>query len=296
MSHDHNHSHATKNITVAFFLNLGFAVIELFGGLFTNSVAILSDALHDFGDSISLGVAWYLQRLSDRKRDRFYSYGYKRFSLLGAVFISLVLLVGSCFIIKESVGRILSPELPDAEGMFWLSILGIAVNGFAALRLKRGTSLSERAVSLHLLEDVLGWIAVLVVSVVMMFVQLPILDPLLSIGISVWVLMNVFKNLRATFGILMQEVPRNVDLPSLEAKVLNLPDVCSLHDVHLWTLDGENHILTLHVVTCREITVSGLQEIKMNIRRLCDQYNIHHATIEFETECETCALNDEENT
>lgn len=292
MGHDHTHSHATKNITIAFFLNLGFAIIELFGGLFTNSVAILSDALHDFGDSISLGVAWYLQKLSDRKRDRFYSYGYKRFSLLGAIFISLVLLVGSVFIIKECVERIMHPQLPDAEGMFWLSILGIAVNGFAVLRLKKGDSLNEKVVSLHLLEDVLGWIAVLIVSVVMMFVDAPILDPLLSIGISIWVLTNVFRNLKATFKILMQEVPQNVDLAALEADIQQIGGIESLHDVHLWTLDGEHHIITLHIVTDDQITIAKQQQIKVTVRRLCNKFGVHHATIEFETEREKCVLND----
>lgn len=286
----HHHQHAAKNITIAFFLNLGFAIVELFGGLFTNSIAILSDALHDFGDSISLGVAWYLQRLSGRKRDRYYSYGYKRFSLLGAIFISLVLLVGSGIVIRECIGRIVAPQQPDALGMFWLAILGVAVNGFAVLRMRKGHSLSEKAVSLHMLEDVLGWIAVLAVSIIMMFVDWPVLDPLLSIGISIWVLMNVFRNLKATFKILMQEVPRNVDLPALETNVLKLEGVASLHDVHLWSLDGEQHVITLHIVMKNDLLWKDSLDVKHEVRKLCDKYGIHHATIELEFENERCGL------
>jgi cobalt-zinc-cadmium efflux system protein len=289
MSHDHSHhDHATQNIVVAFVLNLCFAVIELVGGILTNSVAILSDALHDFGDSISLGVAWYLQRLSNKGGDKYYSYGYKRFSLLGAIFISVVLLVGSIFVIQAAIGRLIHPEAANAKGMFLLAILGIVVNGAAILKLKKGKSLNERAVLLHFMEDVLGWIAVLIVSVVMMFVNISILDPLLSLGITAWVLTNVYKNLKSTFKILMQKIPQEVDEPKLEADIKKLDKVQALHDIHLWTLDGEKHIITLHVVTKKEITVTELSQLKSLIRDICKQFGIYHATIEFETEEEQC--------
>jgi cobalt-zinc-cadmium efflux system protein len=291
MAHDHSHhhhDHATGNIVTAFFLNLIFAIIELIGGLITNSVAILSDALHDFGDSISLGVAWYLQRLSNKKGDEYYSYGYKRFSLLGAIFISVVLLVGSVFVIQASIGRIIHPEPSNAQGMLLLAILGIAVNGVAILRLKKGKSLNERAVLLHFMEDVLGWIAVLIVSVVMMFVDVPVLDPILSLGISAWVLTNVYKNLKSTFKILMQKIPSGVDEAKLLEEIKKIEQVRDLHDIHLWTLDGEKHVITLHVVTCCKISVEEMAVIKNKIRSLCKQFGIYHATIEFETENEKC--------
>lgn len=298
MAHDHSHHHShshggsTGNIKLAFFLNLFFAIIELVGGLFTNSVAILSDALHDFGDSVSLGVAWYLQKFSEKKRDKFYSYGYKRFSLLGALIISVILLVGSIFVIEESIQRILEPQAPNAQGMFLLAILGIIVNGAAVLRLKKGSSINERAVSLHMMEDVLGWIAVLVVSVVMMFVELPILDPLLSIGISIWILYNVYRNLRDTFHILLQQVPQGIDLKGLEADIKSIAGILSLHDIHLWTLDGEENILTLHVVLSENTTIEQETEIKGKVRSLCNKADIHHATIEFERSGELCTLVD----
>lgn len=292
MAHHHGHDHhsATGNIRVAFFLNFFFAIIELLGGLYTNSVAILSDALHDFGDSISLGLAWYLQKISSKGRDKYYSYGYKRFSLLGALFISVILLVGSIFVIKESIGRIIHPQEPDATGMFLLAILGVVVNGAAIIRLKKGSSLNERAVSLHLMEDVLGWIAVLVVSIVMMFVNLPILDPLLSIGISLWILSNVYRNLKDTFHVLLQQVPQQINLDALQKKILSLKDVKSLHDIHLWTLDGEENIITLHVVTNPDTTMARWQELKTNIRTLCRKANIQHATIELEREIDPCDM------
>lgn len=291
-THAHDHSSATGNIRVAFFLNFFFAVVELLGGLYTNSVAILSDALHDFGDSVSLGLAWYLQKVSAKGRDAHYSYGYKRFSLLGALFISLILLVGSVIVIKESVERLFHPEEPNAQGMFVLAILGVLINGLAIIRLRRGSSLSERAVSLHLLEDVLGWLAVLVVSIVMMFVRVPVLDPLLSIAISLWILTNVYRNLRDTLRVFLQQVPQNIDLSGLEKKILSLPDIRSIHDVHVWTLDGENHIITLHAVTSPDATVDRWQRLKCEIKRLCAEAGIRHATVELENEREKCDYED----
>ena len=290
MGHDHHHTHdtSTGNIRVAFFLNFIFAIIELIGGIYTNSVSILSDALHDFGDSISLGVAWYLQKVSARRSDRFYSYGYKRFSLIGAIFISVVLLAGSVVVIKECIGRILEPQMPDAAGMFVLAILGIIVTGAAVIRLKRGSSLNERAVSLHMMEDVLGWVAVLIVSIVMHFVEWPILDPLLSIGISIWILTNVYRNLKATFRILLQKVPSDVDIERLEEEIRSTDRVLSIHDVHLWTLDGEENIMSLHAVIAPETTLDEQYTIKTQIKSVCASHGIDHATVEFETEEEAC--------
>ena len=196
LSDDHNQENAAKNIGVAFWLNAFFVIVEVIGGFFTNSIAILSDALHDFGDCLSLAMAYGLQKKSEKKRDKFYSYGYKRFSLLGTVFLSGVLVVSSAFVLFEAIKRIMMPQEVSAGGMLWLAVAGIVINGVAALRMHRGSSLNERAVFLHIMEDVLGWVAVLIVSVVMLYVNFPILDPLLSVCISIWVLSNVYGNLK----------------------------------------------------------------------------------------------------
>jgi len=288
--HSHTHRSASENISLAFFLNLIFAVIELVGGVFTNSVAILSDALHDFGDSLSLGVAWYLQKISKKGRDKEYTYGYKRFSLLGALFISTVLLVGSFFVIKECAERFMNPQVPNAQGMFFLAIFGIVINGFAALRLTRGGSISERAVSLHMLEDVFGWVAVLVVSIVMMFVDLPVLDPALSIGISIWVLYNVYKNLRETFRVFLQQAPQDVNIGQLQQSLLAIEGISSIHDIHLWSLDGESNVMTLHVVIKEDLSVADSHALKSRIRILLNEKKIAHATIEIESIGEECEL------
>lgn len=282
MGHNHNHNHDhgdTKNIAIAFILNSFFVIVEIIGGYLTNSIAIMSDALHDFGDSLSLGIAWGLQKKAKKGRDNKYSYGYKRFSLLGSIFLSGVLSVSSVYVLIEAIKRISAPESVDAKGMLWLAIFGVIINGSAAFRLKKGTSLNEKAVFLHIMEDVLGWVAVLIVSITMMFVDLPILDPLLSIAISIWVMSNVYKNIRETFKVLLQAIPDSVDTEALENEIKQIPEVESIHDLHIWSLDGESHIMTLHIVT----ESKDKRSIKSRIIAISEKYHIVHVTIEMES-------------
>jgi cobalt-zinc-cadmium efflux system protein len=285
----HQHNHESSGIGVAFFLNLSFSIIEVVGGYFTNSVAILSDALHDLGDSFSLAVAWYFQRLSKKKRDSSYSYGYRRFSLLGALINSVVLLIGSIFVIIESINRLIAPETSDARGMFLLAILGIIINGAAMLKLRRrGASLNERTVSLHIMEDVLGWVAVLVASLVMMFVHVPILDPILSLGIACYILFNIYNNLRDTLKVILQGVPEAIDSEAIESALLNIEGVKSVHDLHLWTMDGEFNISSVHVVVHANLDSIVITEIKNKVKHIMKQFDIHHSTVEIERDEECC--------
>jgi len=291
-NHNHHHHHDTSNLSLAFFLNLAFTVIEVIGGVLTNSVAILADALHDLGDSLSLGLAWYFQIVSKKGRDRNYSYGYRRFSLLGALINSIVLVCGSIFILLETIPRVLKPEVANAKGMFLLAILGIIVNGVAVLRLKKGKSMNERVVLLHLLEDVLGWVAVLVGSIIMYFFDLPIIDPILSILIAAFILFNVFKNLKSSFKIILQGIPPELDLQQLEIDLLKIPKVQSVHDLHAWSLDGSFNILTMHLVLESEKNRSELFALKKLIRQLLGDLGVKHLTLEFELEGEYCELSD----
>ncbi len=289
-NHSHNHNHQTgKNIALAFFLNFSFTIIELIGGLLTNSVAILSDALHDFGDSISLGMAWYFEKLAKRSPNAKYSYGYKRFALLGALLNCIILLIGSSIVIYECAKRLFNPQEVVVEGMFMLAILGVVINGIAVLRTRKGKSVNERVVSLHLLEDVLGWIAVLIVSIVMFFVDLPVLDPLLSIGIAIFILYNVIRNLKTTLNVLLQGVPKEMDINNLKEKMTVLPEVSSIHDLHVWSLDSQYNVASIHVVVKdKNIKLSDLQPLKKQIKELMESEDIEHATIEFENENEHC--------
>ena len=288
MPHTHNKTksdNSSKNIAIAFILNSVFVVIELIGGIYTNSIAILSDALHDFGDCISLGVAWGLQKKAQKKRDRYYSYGYKRFSLLGSIFLSGVLTISSLFVIIEACKRLINPQDVKAEGMIWIAIFGVIINGAAALRLKKGDSLNEKAVFLHIMEDTLGWLAVLIVSIVMLFVNARQLDPILSIAISIWVLSNVYRNIRETFKILLQAIPSDIDIIKVQKEIESLEGICSIHDLHIWSLDGNSHVMTTHAVVSKE---SDIKILKHTINQLALKHSIEHTTIEFEDEGEKC--------
>jgi cobalt-zinc-cadmium efflux system protein len=262
--------------------------VEIIGGLLTNSVAILSDAIHDFGDSLSIGLSIYLEKVSHKKRDHKFSFGYRRFSLLAALINSLVLIVGSLIILNEAIPRIFSPEDVNVKGMFLLSILGVTVNGVAVLKIKSGKSLNERVITWHLLEDVLGWVAILIVSIVMYFWTLPILDPILSIVITMIIFWNVIKRLRETLNIFLQAVPSNVNVKSIENKITEIEDVLSVHDTHIWSLDGQYSIMSTHIILSSDLDVDQYAGIKKQVKQLCLEYNIQHVTLELETEDEIC--------
>lgn len=284
--HVHNHS-ITGNIKIAILLNTTFAVIELIGGIWSNSVAILSDALHDLGDSVTLGFSYYFQRKSQRGSDRDYSYGYKRFSLVGAIVASLILFAGSLFIIKESIERFMHPEIANAKGMMVIAVIGLIFNGAALLRLKKGNAVVEQVLSLHFLEDVLGWVAVLIGSVIMYFTGWLFIDPLLSLLIAAFILFNVYRKVQQVMKIMMQGIPENIDLNEIKKSVLSLEGVNGLHDLHVWTMDGEYNILSLHLVINQDLPVNETEEIKNKVRSLLAGKNIQHATIEIENDyCE----------
>lgn len=280
--HHHHHHSATNNISTAFFLNLFFTIIEFIGGFYTNSLAIMSDAIHDLGDSLSLGMSWYFQKISTKKATKTYSYGFKRFSLLGAIINSIVLLIGSSIVIYKAVPRIINPEESDAKGMMWFAILGIIVNGAAVLKLKKGTSLNERVVSLHLLEDVLGWVAVLIASIVMQFWDVPILDPLLSLAIAFFILFNIYRNGKESIRIVLQGTPLNVSVDEIKTKILENKAIKSIHDCHLWTMDGEYNVLTAHLVLADEkMTRKESESIKQDIKAVLQTtFNLDHITLE----------------
>lgn len=291
MGHQHHHHHdSAKNLSTAFFLNVGFTIIEIVGGLWTNSVAILADAIHDLGDSISLGLAWWLQRFSEKESNLNYTYGYGRFSLLGALVISLVLVAGSLLVLNEAVPRLLDPETSNAPGMMVLAILGIAVNGVAVLRLRGSENMNVKVVAWHLLEDVLGWVAVFVAGLILLFVDLPIIDPILAILFTLYVLFNVVKNLKETLSLFLQRVPPSIDMEKIEAGLLAIDGVKSTHHTHLWSLDGEHHVLTTHLVVKAHTSREDIVRIKQAGKALVDDLHIEHLTIEIEHEGEACVM------
>ncbi len=295
--HHHNHTQAnntTRNIKFAFFLNLGFTIFELIGGFWTNSLAIMSDALHDLGDSFSLGLSWYLEKYSQRGRTNKYSYGYRRFSLLGAAINAIILSMGSLIVLSEAIPRLINPEPTHAQGMILFAIVGVIVNGIAVLRLRGSQGMSARVVSWHLLEDVLGWVAVLIVSIVLLFSNLYILDPLLSIGITLYILYNALRNLKSTVEIFLQATPSNVNVSEIEAQIREIYRVKSTHHTHVWSQEGENNVMTTHVVVDENATKAEILEVKRRVKDIATRIALEHITVEIEYENEECHMREDE--
>lgn len=287
--HDHGHSAVSKTLGTAFFLNISFTVFEIVGGILTNSVAILSDAVHDAGDSVSLALAWFLQRVARRESDTNFTYGYHRFSVVGALATGVLLLAGIAFILTQAIPRLSQPEPVNGPGMLGIAVVGIAVNGAAALKLRRGTSLNEKLASWHLLEDVLGWVAVLGGGIVVMLWNLPVVDPILSILISLVVLWNVLKHLKKVSAVFLQRVPEGFDTRGFAQSIRQLEGVRNVHHTHVWTLDGEHHVLTTHLVMAEGTARERIAETKCEVQRLIEGQPFEHVTIDVELEGEACA-------
>ncbi len=281
----HGHAHGPspgRRIRVAFFLNLSFALLEIAGGLWTNSMAILADALHDLGDSLALGITWRFAKVSQRSGDDAYTFGYRRFSLLGAMFMGVFLVVGAVIVLLHSVPRLLHPEMAHAEGMILFAIVGVLVNGIAAWRMIGGSSLSERVVTWHFIEDVLGWLAVLVAAVAMRIWNLYILDPILSVLITLYVLWNVAKRLKEVLMILLQRVPEGLSIADVESEIASVDGVLGVHHTHMWSQDGEHHVLSTHVACDPEASVRTASELRTAVKAKLSSLGIPHATIEIE--------------
>ena len=272
-----------KNIFFAFILNLAFSVFEFIGGVFTGSVAIISDAIHDIGDATSIGVAFFLEKKSKKQPDKKYTYGYARYSVIGSFLTTLILLLGSAMIIYNAVLRIISPTEINYNGMIIFAIVGVCVNLGAALLTRDGDSLNQKAVNLHMLEDVLGWIVVLVGAIVMRFTNFYIIDPLMSIGVAIFILINALKNLKEILDLFLEKTPRDISIDEIAEHICEVEGVLSVHHIHVWSMDGHNNYATMHVV------VKGdTHTIKHNIRGELKEHGIGHATLEIETEGEHC--------
>ena len=295
MGHHHNHDHSkdmpSNRLGWAFLLNFVFTIIEFIGGFLTNSTAILADAVHDLGDSLSLGLAWVLNKLGKKQANQHFTYGYKRLNLAGAFINAVVLIAGSAWVLVEAIPRLWNPQMPIADGMIALAVVGITVNGFAAYKLSEGKTLNERVINWHLLEDVLGWVTVLIVGIVLLFVDWPILDPLLSIGFTLFILVNVLRNLWATLKLFIQATPDKETYRQVADTLLELPHVADLHHLHFWSLDGEEHVLTVHLVLSKNLDIEARSDLKQRIDDVLAPYALSHTTVELEDPDEACRDN-----
>ena len=287
LNHQH-HEQSSTNIKMAFFLNLGFTLVEIIGGLWTNSLAILSDAVHDLGDSFSIGASVYLEKVAQQSRDKTFTYGYRRFSLLAALLNSVVLIVGSMTILFHAIPRLFEPESVRAEGMLWFALAGIVINGIAAWRLHKGGTMNENVVSWHLFEDVLGWVAILIASIILQFRDWPILDPLISVLFTGYILVHVIQTFKEILKIFLQSIPSNIELDNVRKELQSEPNISDIHDLHIWSLDGKHHILTAHLVVDDELSEDEIQQIKSRVADKARKWEIIHTTLEIEREKYLC--------
>ncbi len=270
-------------ILIAFILNLAFSIFEFIGGALTMSVAITSDAVHDLGDAASIGISYFLESKSRKQPDKKYTYGYARYSVLGGVITTCILLLGSAAVIYNAVLRILEPVEINYNGMIIFAVVGVVVNFVAAYITVGGHSINQRAVNLHMLEDVLGWIVVLVGAVVMKFTDFTIIDSIMSIGVAGFILFNAIKNLGEVLDLFLEKTPRGIDIEELEHHISEIEGVSGVHHIHIWSLDGQNNFATLHIVSDGDS-----HEIKERVREELREHGIKHATLELEAVGEHC--------
>lgn len=272
-----------KNILIAFILNLIFSVFEFIGGIFTGSVAIVSDAIHDIGDAASIGISYFLEKKSKQKPDSKYTYGYVRYSVIGSVITTLILLFGSASVIFNAVHKIFNPTEINYNGMIIFAVVGAVVNFGAAYITREGDSLNQKAVNLHMLEDVLGWIVVLIGAVVMRFTDFAIIDPIMSIGVALFILINATKNLKEVLDLFLEKTPSGIDVEEIKEHICSIDGVLDAHHIHIWSMDGQSNFATMHIVTN-----SDAHKIKELIREELAEHGIVHATLELESEGEHC--------
>ncbi len=272
-----------RNILIAFILNAVFSVVEFIGGIFTGSVAILSDAVHDLGDSISIGFAYFLEKISKKTPDKTHTYGYLRYSVLGGLITTFILLIGSVFVIYNAIVRILNPVEINYDGMIIFAIAGTVINFVASYFTTGGHSLNQRSVNLHMLEDMLGWIVVLVGALIMKFTDITYIDPIMSIGVALFIFVNAYKNLLSIANLFLEKTPDGVSIDELTEHLLKIKGVEDIHHFHIRSIDNFNNIATLHAIVDGDVIA-----VKNEIKNELKEHGINHITVETELPGEEC--------
>ena len=275
---------AKYTVWLAFFLNLSFAIVEFIAGGIFGSSAVLADSVHDFGDAVAIGISAFLESISNRKEDSHYTLGYKRFSLLGAMVTAVILMTGSGMVILENISKIFHPQPVNDEGLLWLGIIAITINVLASLVIRKGQTKNESILSLHFLEDTLGWVAVILMAIVLRFTDWYILDPLLSLAISFFILSKALPRFWSTLKIFLDAVPEGVDIQKIKTDLAELDHVASINQLNLWTMDGLEKNAIVHV--CLK-EMEHMETCKESIRIFLKDCGFQNITIEVDVDLES---------
>ena len=274
---------AKYTVWLAFFLNLTYAIVEFIAGGVFGSSAVLADSVHDLGDAIAIGISAFLESISNREEDSHYTLGYKRFSLLGAMVTAVILMTGSVLVILENIAKIFHPQPVNDEGILWLGIIAVSINVLASLVVRKGKTKNESILSLHFLEDTLGWLAVILMAIILRFTDWYILDPLLSLAISFFILSKALPRFWSTLKIFLDAVPEGVDIQKIKTDLAELDHVASINQLNLWTMDGLEKNAIVHV--CLK-EMEHMETCKESIRIFLKDCGFQNVTIEVDADLE----------
>lgn len=292
MAHGHDHSRQGASLLISIGLNLGFALVELIFGLIANSLVLIADSLHDAGDAVALGLSYFGLRLSLRSPNRRRTFGYKKVRILTA-FLNAVCLIGlTGIVVRAAIIRLLHPEPVRSSILITLAVAGLIVNGLAVLLLRRDShALDIRSAMWHLLEDFFGWIAVLVGGIVMKLTGWHVIDPILSLAVSAFVLWGAWSVFRESTSILIDSTPKDISFDTVRSFILGFDrSILGIHDLHIWALGQGERALMAHLV----VPDRNLADFHPLLSRLeCalrDNFQIDHVTLELE--CDQCKSGD----
>lgn len=276
-----------ENIKIAFLLNLAFSIVEAIGGILTNSISIISDSLHNLGDSITIGINYIFEKKSKKLPNKEYSYGYLRYTMLGSLIASFILLVGSVIIIYNVVPRLIKPLSVNYDAMIIFGIFGLLINLYATIKIIRSKD-KDKKINTHMIEDTVIWLFILTGSICIKMFDLVIIDPILSLLIAVYILYQVYKYMKNIYNIFMEKVPKNVKIDEIKKDIESNENIDNVHHIHIWSMDGVNNYMTAHIHLNKILNEEEIIKTKNDVKNKLKEDKINHITLEVEYFNEKC--------
>lgn len=276
-----------ENIKIAFLLNLAFSIVEAIGGILTNSISIISDSLHNLGDSITIGINYIFEKKSKKLPNKEYSYGYLRYTMLGSLIASFILLIGSVVIIYNVVPRLIKPLSVNYDAMIIFGIFGLLINLYATIKIMRSKE-KDKKINTHMIEDTVIWLFILTGSICIKVFDAVIIDPILSLLIAIYILYQVYKYMKNIYNIFMEKVPKNVKIDEIKKDIEENENIDNVHHIHIWSMDGVNNYMTAHIHLNKVLSEEEIIKTKNDVKNKLMEDKINHITLEVEYFNEKC--------